>query len=65
MNYEVDNSEDVRIVIEKIPKIIENESELFESLLKQNEITTMRRKFEEGISNMLEDAKRRKVIYII
>ena len=31
-----------------------------EPLLKQGEIITMRRKFENGISNLLEDAKRRR-----
>jgi ribosome maturation protein Sdo1 len=33
----------------------------FEILMKQNQISVIRKKFEEGISDILEDAKRRKV----
>ncbi len=40
-------------------KLLEKDSE-FEILMKQNEILSVRRKFEDGITNILEDAKRRK-----
>lgn len=39
----------------------ENENEKFEVLMKQNQISVIKKKFEEGISDILEDAKRRKV----
>jgi len=42
-----------------LSKLLEKDSE-FEILLKQNEILSVRRKFEDGITNILEDAKRRK-----
>lgn len=38
---------------------MERESD-FEVLMKQNEILSVKRKFEDGINNILEDAKRRK-----
>jgi hypothetical protein len=47
-------------IIDNLPHIIERESETFEGLLRQNEISSMKRKFEEGITSLLEDAKRRK-----
>ena len=34
----------------------------FEMLLKPNQISVVKKKFDEGISDLLEDAKRRKVI---
>ncbi len=47
-------------IIDNLPLIIEKETENFEGLLRQNEISSMKRKFEEGITSILEDAKRRK-----
>ena len=38
-----------------------NENEKFEVLMKQNQISVIKKKFEEGITDILEDAKRRKV----
>jgi hypothetical protein len=45
---------------DNLPLILERETETFEGLLRQNEISSMKRKFEEGITSLLEDAKRRK-----
>jgi hypothetical protein len=47
-------------IILHLKAIIEKESDNFEAFLRQNEITSMKRKYEEGIANILEDAKRRK-----
>ena len=42
-----------------------NENEKFEVLMKQNQISVIKKKFEEGITDILEDAKRRKVKKIL
>ena len=47
-------------ILENIPQILERESDKFEVLMRQNEISSMKRKFEDGITSILEDAKRRK-----
>ncbi len=46
-------------LLRNLNNLLQNESE-FDILLKQNEILSVRRKFEDGISIILEDAKRRK-----
>jgi hypothetical protein len=43
-----------------MPQILERENESFEVLMRQNELSSIKRKFEDGITNILEDAKRRK-----
>ena len=45
---------------------MEKEDDTYEILVKQNDINNMKRKFSEAITNILEDAKRRKVyIYFV
>lgn len=60
-NTEPENFENVlKNASENLPNIIGKQSDSFEVLMRQNEISSMKRKFEEGISQILEDAKRRK-----
>ncbi len=50
----------MKVVLDNLSQIMEKESEHFENLMRQNEISSMKRKFEEGVTQLLEDAKRRK-----
>lgn len=64
MNFETTENEDLNSALEaiepKIKRILEVENDTLEVLMRQNEISSMKRKFEDGITALLEDAKRRK-----
>ncbi len=64
MRFETIENNDFGAILKEtsdnLPLILERETETFEGLLRQNEISSMKRKFEEGITSLLEDAKRRK-----
>ena len=64
MRFETIENNDFGAILKEtsdsLPLILERETETFEGVLRQNEISSMKRKFEEGITSLLEDAKRRK-----
>ncbi len=64
MKFETIENENLSKTLESIEanimRILESENDTLEVLMRQNEISSMKRKFEDGITALLEDAKRRK-----
>lgn len=62
--YGISNESSIDTILEKIKielALSNLNPDMFEVLLKQNQISIIKKKFDEGISDLLEDAKRRKV----
>ncbi len=62
--YTYDKEQTLDSILEKIKLELEISKltpDNFEILLKQNQISVVKKKFDEGITDLLEDAKRRKV----